>query len=151
MRLSTKGIKGSKRRTLSGQNRFCQVYTFEFIYFLIGGGPLALHPFQAHLVCWFPASGGAEAENCSRHEGLLEKHVLIDNFMWKRSKKTLKTRHGAPQIPVAQGSFTWGQAVFHGLRGRAGCWHLTGLRNRRLCPAWPDRRATERLQGYRPQ
>lgn len=26
--------------------------------------------------------------------------VLIDNFMWKRSKKTLKTRHGVPQIPL---------------------------------------------------
>ena len=61
MKLSTKGIKGSKERTPNGQNRFCQVYTFKFIYFLIGGDSLALRtqespsmPTSNHLVCRFP-------------------------------------------------------------------------------------------------
>lgn len=84
MKLSMKGIKGSKKRTLNGQNRFCQVFTFKFIYFLIGGGPLALKTrgvfLYAHFkLTWFAVfhpHSGSGVENGSRHEGLLEKHVL---------------------------------------------------------------------------
>ena len=107
--------------------------------------------FQTPLGCEFPRSWSIlrlkileNMRSCWKSMFLMYWQVLIDNLPWKRSRKTLKIRHGIPQKPINLRLLHTGTLHMPQRYSRM----LTG--DWKLCPSWLDPRAQESrkwLQG----